>query len=147
MSKRFSNKSTHFVRKVKFLPIYIPPKHLNINSQQKLEEFFQKTLSSFFSWKIITSLENLRQIIITHQCSSILIHNAISKEKFVELHSFLKNLPVHLNLFLLTERVSSDEVSYYLHHGINGAINFPFKAKDLDLLFHTHIHNCIYEID
>lgn len=48
---------------------------------------------------------------------------------------------------MIVDTGPSDLVTYYLFHGITAAIEIPFSANDLDLLFHAHINNCIYELE
>lgn len=139
--------SNRFVRKPINLPIYIPIRTVEGSSKQKLEKFFQDTLSPLYSWKLINSTEMLREYLISNQSAALIIHKTVSKEELNEINAIIKKSPNQPKLFLLADSSSSNMISYYLYHGISGSIEFPFSKKDLELLFQVHINNCIYEIN
>ncbi|WP_457556631.1 hypothetical protein [Candidatus Harpocratesius sp.] len=139
--------STRFIAKKVIIPIYVPKDLLFSENKEKIWNKQVHGHSNSYEFHFVYSIDELQKELINNQSSIVLIYNSLSRQKIDFLLKNLQKFPIRPKLFMIVDAGPSDLVSYYLFHGITGAIEMPFNLNELDLLFHAQIKSCIYELE
>lgn len=110
-----------------------------------------RSLSSKYKFQVYTEFDKFHHYVSNNSCAAVLLNIHSSNEALEKLVKTIRSINPGLKIFLIVDSKfhpnSSTDLSYLLHHGISGAIDFPFTSNDLNLLLTANIKSCIYEID